>query len=170
MTWHDDYRALKRAREEVGISQAALARAAGVKRSLIANIETGRRPFAKGIQHVLWTALARVKTEKELRAQALDKRIGEKIKLSELLDSSPAAFNRYRELLRHQYDERALASARTLIGVQDRQIVELRAEVERLEKQNKALREWLESEETAALAHEKATDLKERVSSEVKGE
>ena len=167
MNWYEDAKALRKARLECNppASQATLAKEAGVKRSLIANIEAGRRPFSREAQKALWKALARINENQASLAKAMDQDMGKQRQLKDLL--SPTAPSWY--LLQRQQGERSSVEARALIHLQEKQISELQDEIQRLKKQNALMRQWLKSEEESALAHEKAAALHERAEASVKG-
>jgi len=52
-------RSLREIREELGITQAQLAKAAGIPRAAIANLETGRYTISTRVGVDIWMALAR---------------------------------------------------------------------------------------------------------------
>ncbi len=60
MNWFEDRRFLKRMRVSYGLTQHKLAAKAGVKRSLIANIESGRQRLTKEVGIPLWRAIGAV--------------------------------------------------------------------------------------------------------------
>jgi transcriptional regulator with XRE-family HTH domain len=55
--WYDDPKVLQKVRKSKGLTQAQLAERAGVTRTLIADIELGRRSF-EGVGEQIWAALA----------------------------------------------------------------------------------------------------------------
>lgn len=55
--WQDDPKVLQKVRKSKGLTQSQLAERAGVTRTLIADIELGRRSF-EGVREQIWAALA----------------------------------------------------------------------------------------------------------------
>lgn len=82
--------------------------------------------------------------------------------LEKIIEAKDRMIEGYRRL--HALDQQIIAllseSGPGSVAVQATQVLE---EVERLRAENKDLREWLNAEEVAAVAHEKAAELRERV-------
>lgn len=83
MKWHNDPEELKKTRKRLGLTQAELAAKAGVKLSLIANIEARRRQKST-IPSEIWEALALIDIEhrksvplKSLLGTPVDRPLGE---------------------------------------------------------------------------------------------
>src|SRR5215470_13066088 len=67
INWYENPEELRRVRKKLGLTQAQLAAKAGVKRSLIANIEAGRRRFTKDMQDLIWEPLAEIEVTRRMR-------------------------------------------------------------------------------------------------------
>ncbi len=69
MNWFNDPSFIQRVRERLGLSQTELGTKAGLRRSMIADIETGRRHLSAEVRTRIWQALAEV--ELQLKAQQI---------------------------------------------------------------------------------------------------
>jgi transcriptional regulator with XRE-family HTH domain len=59
--WYENPDTLKSIRRSLNLTQTELAKKAGVKRQLIADIETGRRPLSEDVGRPIWRAVAELK-------------------------------------------------------------------------------------------------------------
>src|SRR5438874_11882962 len=57
LRWFEDPKELRKRRKQLGITQHGLAKLAKVKRSLISDIEAGRRPLSEDVSKPLWEAI-----------------------------------------------------------------------------------------------------------------
>lgn len=62
--WYEDPKVLKEKRKLLGVTQTVLAKKAGVKLSLIADIESGRRRFSEDVRDAIWGALGDISIER----------------------------------------------------------------------------------------------------------
>lgn len=72
LKWYEDPKVLKDARKKYGITQAQLAKRAGVKLSLIANIESGRRRLSEDIRKPIWEAIGDIHGERQAEIAAAE--------------------------------------------------------------------------------------------------
>jgi transcriptional regulator with XRE-family HTH domain len=82
MHWFENPEELKKRRKEVGLTQSALARKAGIKLSMIADVETGRQLLKGELQKKLWDAISKERMKKNVPvvARSLAKGIDEATK------------------------------------------------------------------------------------------
>jgi transcriptional regulator with XRE-family HTH domain len=66
MTWREDPKELAKRRKAIGLSQHALAKASGVKRSWIGAAEEGRVPLSGEKAAALWAAIVRIDLKRNL--------------------------------------------------------------------------------------------------------
>jgi transcriptional regulator with XRE-family HTH domain len=62
--WSEDRAELRKQRKALGMSQADLARKAGVSRSLVRDVEIGRIKLRDRLSHALWEAIALLRNER----------------------------------------------------------------------------------------------------------
>ena len=79
MEWFKDHEVLRSKRRELRCSQKQLASRVGIQQSVLAEIETGKRPFSESYQRRLWPALAELEI-----AQKNPPRLVQLTKLSEI--------------------------------------------------------------------------------------
>lgn len=160
--WFADPQELRRNRMECGFTQKELAQAAGVRQSVLAEIETGKRTFTDHYQKPLWRALTKLDEQRrdhKRRWDALlgklpaDEAIAEFRKMEDSVARSFGSIENFRQTMR---DVRELAT-------KQRQIEELWQEVKKLRTQVVELRDLLGLKTEAALAHAKAADLEDRI-------
>ena len=154
--WFEDPLVLKRTRQRLGLSQAALAAECQLKRSMIADLEQGRRRLKKNVRTVIWRALVQVE-ERETR---------DTVHLLSLIDARTVA--EYISL-RRSWDAKG-AEFFALAVDMGKRIGLMEKELATLKEQNRALREWLDAEQLAALQHAKAAELSERAEDAVPGD
>lgn len=145
MHWYEDPAELKRVRKSLGLTQAQLAERAGVKAWVIADVELGRRSFSEDVREPIWEALSERRREEKKSTDALAKKSG--MTLAALKNIGPDTVSDSMTLLYR-------------LRLQQEQIEALKMHIKAIEEQNQGLREWLEAEEKAALAHEKAVESK----------
>jgi transcriptional regulator with XRE-family HTH domain len=150
MEWWEDAKKLTEVRKARNVSQARLARMAGVTASLICQIEKGTKPLTKEVAQKVWDALADVRFEqKDLNAL---KTMG--------VDKTPEAMAREEAESLRKENER-LRNAEKAMSVQDRL----------KDKYIDALRELVKIQSELIAAHaelrhaetEKRKDLEQRV-------
>jgi transcriptional regulator with XRE-family HTH domain len=73
LKWYEDPKVLKDARKKYGITQTELAKRAGVKLSLIANIESGRRRLSKDVREPIWHAIGDIHGERQAEIAAAER-------------------------------------------------------------------------------------------------
>ena len=165
MNWHEDPEELKKVRKRLGVSQEKLGELSGVKPSWIAAVETKRLPLIGPKAHALWRALGDIDFE---RRADLDRR--GLMPLSNLLglEREPTRYGNPDELKRMETMERLIATQNSLIAVQNELLrtanEEKDARIAALEQKVSDLRNLYEVETEAALAHDRAEELREKIS------
>jgi transcriptional regulator with XRE-family HTH domain len=92
MKWFEDPKELARVRKRLGLTQSALAKLIKSDRTLIANIEAGRRRLTKEVGELLWNALLAVELKQKPLGQwekIVEERKAAAVPLSSLLHAGP---------------------------------------------------------------------------------
>ena len=159
LKWYENPKELKRFRKQLGLTQGALAEKAGVKLSLIADIESERRRFSKKFQRPIWEALS--DTQSEQRKTVELKSLLEPVPLSSLAGhSTPEGLARYRascERMKQDYGQHWREVFKALFD-QGRRNADL-------ERRIAELRDLLQLETEAALINTERDELREKIKS-----
>jgi transcriptional regulator with XRE-family HTH domain len=180
LRWFEDPKELRKRRKELGITQHGLAKLAKVKRSLISDIEAGRRPLSEDVRTPLWQAISDMYIERlkgtpewakrlEEGRQKLEeeKKSAKGIPLKSLMVRSPQILQLTPGLIEHLGEikaqekqiiiqEREIAALRGQVAAQAEQIAALRDLLD-LKTKEVLLRDKIESEHTAAAMEKKET-------------
>jgi len=166
LRWQEDPKVLRKHRKELGITQHGLAKLAKVKRSLISDIEAGRRPLSKDVGAPLWEALGDAYIERlkgtpewdkiieEERKKLEDERVksrAEKMSLRTLMSSPPSL----RSGLLSLDDVREIKAQEKQIIIQERELAALRGQVAAQAEQIAALRDLLDLKTKEVLLRDK---------------
>jgi transcriptional regulator with XRE-family HTH domain len=84
LKWYEDPKVFRETRKKLGLTQERLAKKSGVDRTVIANIESGRRGLTGDVAHLLWDVVTRMSVvrRRELLTPAQKAAERAKLKLS----------------------------------------------------------------------------------------
>jgi len=165
LPWYEDPKVFREKRKELGITQHALAKLAQVKRSLISDIEAGRRSLSGDVRDTLWATLGEVRIQRlkgtpeweKMLEKARKKREEERKKSGgySLLNalSTPSSPMILTPGLMEKLGE--IKAQEKQIIIQEREIAALRGQVEAQAEQIAALRDLLDLKTKEVLLRDK---------------
>jgi predicted transcriptional regulator len=194
MDWYEDPAELAKWRREAGLSQSELARRSARSRSVVRDVEVGRIKLRGELARSLWIVITQEHLKRAERSQMLERAaILRKFLDGQLREQSEQtwadAFSRLNALgqaigvpvppvqdhrseetkARIETMERLIENQSKLIELYSSLTAEKDARILELEKQVADLRALYEAETEAALAYDKARELRAKVTEKVEG-